>query len=79
MEDLVPENAWKTNWPEGVIDDGNNDERVLKLLPTKEEVKEENKGPIKYMHVRPALEGQWPYKVIDDGTDDDTVIDVGLK
>ena len=57
MEDLVPENHWKTNWPEGVIDDGNSDDRVLKIMPTKEEKKEEAPAPLKYMHVRPAMEG----------------------
>ena len=79
MEDLVPENHWKTNWPEGVIDNGDNDDRVLKLLKPKEEEKKDDSKPVKFMNVRPALEGQWPYKTIDDGTDDDSVIDVGIK
>ena len=42
---------------------------------TPKEVLEAQKK-LKYMDVRPAVEGQWPYKKVDDGTDDDTVINV---
>ena len=45
-------------------------------MPGEAAKKAKAEGKLKYMNVRPPVEGKWPFKKIDDGTDDDTVLNV---
>ena len=62
LEDINDKLHWKTNWPEGIVDNSGRDEDVLNIPPPKKEDEKEKNKKIKYLNVRPAVEGQWPYK-----------------
>ena len=77
VKDMQPPRHWSKQWPQGHVDDGSNDEDVLKVAPGPGVV-ENQKPKEKYYSYPAAKKGQWPYKKIDDGTDDASVMNAAI-
>ena len=76
-ENLQPPRHWAKSWPQGHVDDGTDDEKVMKVEPGPGVITNQ-KPAEKYYSYPAAKKGQWPYKKIDDGTDDDHVMNVAI-